>query len=67
MVTNYRFNDELEKRIQNDSGAYLGRIEYDARVEQYNLDGKSLLELPEDSPAALSVREILEKAGYQTG
>ncbi len=66
MVTNYRFNDELEKRIQNDSGAYLGRIDYDARVEEYNLEGKSLLELPEDSPAALSVKKVLEKAGYKT-
>jgi CO dehydrogenase maturation factor len=65
MVANHRFNDELEKRIQSDGGVYLGRIEYDALVEQYNLDGKSLLELPDDSPAALSVRRILEKAGYQ--
>jgi CO dehydrogenase maturation factor len=66
MVANYRFNDELEKRIQSNSGAYLGRIAYDARVEQYNLDGKSLLELPEDSPAALSVKKVLEKSGYKT-
>ena len=66
MVANYRFNDELEKRIQNDSGAYLGRIDYDARVEEYNLEGKSLLELPEDSPAALSVKKVLERAGYKT-
>jgi len=65
MVANYRFNDELERRIQSETGAYLGRIEYDAQVESYNLDGKSLLELPDDSPAALSVRKVLEKAGYQ--
>jgi CO dehydrogenase maturation factor len=66
MVANYRFNDELEKRIHSDGGTYLGRIDYDALVEQYNLDGKSLLELPDDSPSAISVRRILEKAGYQT-
>jgi len=65
MVANYRFNDELEKRIQSDTGAYLGRLEYDVRVDEFNLDGKSLMELPDDSPAALSVRRILEKAGYQ--
>ncbi len=64
-VANYRFNDELEKRIGSDGAAYLGRMDYDAEVEQYNLDGKSLLELPEDSPASLSVKRILEKAGYQ--
>ena len=63
-VANYRFNDELEKRIQSDGGLYLGRMEYDTKVEEFNLDGKSLLELPEDSPAALSVKKILEKAGY---
>jgi len=65
LVANYRFNDELEKQIQNASGVYLGRIEYDGKVEQYNLEGKSLLELPDDSPAALSVMKILEKARYR--
>jgi CO dehydrogenase maturation factor len=65
MVANYRFNEEIEKRIQSRNGAFLGRIDYDARVESYNLDGRSLLELPDDSPAALSVRDILVKAGYQ--
>ena len=66
LVANYRFNEGLEKRIQRNGGTYLGRIDYDARVEEYNLEGKSLLELPEDSPATLSVKEVLEKAGYQT-
>jgi len=64
MVANHRFNEELEKRIRSRDGAYLGRIDYDAAVERHNLDGKSLLELPDDSPAALSVRKILEKADY---
>ena len=65
MVANYRFSEELEKRIPGRNGTYLGRLEYDARVEEYNLDGVSLLELPDDSPASLSVKCILEKAGYQ--
>ena len=65
LVSNYRFNEDLEKRIQSKNGAYLGHIDYDARVDEYNLDGKSLLEVPDDSPAAQSVRQILEKAGYQ--
>jgi CO dehydrogenase maturation factor len=66
MVANYRFDDEMEKRIQSGNGSFLGRIDYDAQVERSNLDGRSLLELPDDSPAALSVRKVLVKAGYQT-
>ncbi|UCC59902.1 MAG: AAA family ATPase [Dehalococcoidia bacterium] len=66
MVANYRFNDDLEKRIPSRNGAYLGRVDLDTAVEKFNLDGKSLLELPDDSPAAMSVKQILEKAGYQT-
>ncbi len=65
MVANHRFNEEIEKRIQSRNGAFLGRIDYDAQVENYNLDGRSLLELPDDSPAVVSVRNILVKAGYQ--
>lgn len=65
MVANYRFDEETEKRIPTDNGTYLGRIAYDPLVEQHNLDGASLLDLPEDSPTSLSVRSILEKAGHQ--
>jgi hypothetical protein len=45
---------------------YLGRIDYDASVKDYNLRGESLLNLPESSPACLSVKKILAKAGYKT-
>lgn len=65
-VTNFRFNEEMEKNIQSEHGIFLGRIEYDSDVETYNLKGKSLLELPENSPAYLSVKNILVKAGYVT-
>lgn len=65
MVANYRFNEVMEKHLQTYDGTYLGKIEYDVMVEQFNLEGKSLLELPVDSPASLSVKGILEKAGYQ--
>ena len=65
LAANHRFNEDLEKYIQNIEGAsYLGKIEYDANVEKYNLIGRSLLELPENSPAYLSVGRILVKAGY---
>lgn len=67
LVANHRFNEELEKHVQSANGTYLGKIEYDAKVEEYNLEGKSLLELPDDSLASLSVKRILEKAGYEAG
>jgi len=65
LVANYEFDEEAEKYLQNTGEIYLGKIDYDARLEQYNLEGKSLLELPEDSAASLSVKGILTKAGYQ--
>ena len=65
LVANYEFDEEAEEYLQNTGEIYLGKIDYDARLEQYNLEGKSLLELPEDSAASLSVKGILIKAGYQ--
>ena len=65
MVANYRFDEETEKRIPTSNGTYLGRIAYDPLVEQHNLDGRSLLDLPDDSPTCLSVRSILDKTGHQ--
>jgi len=65
LVANYEFDEEAEKYLQNTGEIYLGKIDYDAHLEQYNLEGKSLLELPEDSAASLSVKRILTKAGYQ--
>ncbi|MEM3705544.1 MAG: AAA family ATPase [Candidatus Bathyarchaeia archaeon] len=43
---------------------YLGKIAYDETLEEYVLSGKSLLDLPHDSPAYVSVWRLMEKAGY---
>jgi CO dehydrogenase maturation factor len=59
LVGNYTFDRETEEHLKNTGEAYVGRIEYDADVKEYNLAGKSLLELPENSPAASSIRKIL--------
>lgn len=67
LVANYECTEEAERYLQNTGEIYLGKIDYDARLQQYNLEGKSLLELPEDSVACLSARRILTKAGYQIG
>jgi len=66
LVANHRFNEKQEEYVQHIDGAsYLGKMEYDPNVEEYNLLGKSLLDLPLDSPAFLSVKRILAKAGYK--
>jgi len=64
LVGNYRFEEDLEEHLKDVNGIYLGKIEKDANVEKYNLFRKSLLELPDDSPACSSIREILKRAGY---
>jgi len=64
LIGNYRFTGETEEYLRSAGEAYLGKINYDPNVKRYNLEGRSLLELPEDSPAALSVERILVKAGY---
>jgi len=66
LVGNHRFREGMEEHIQPAQGiSYLGKIDYDASVEEYNLNGTSLLELPGDSPACLSVKRILAAAGYE--
>ena len=64
LIGNYRFTPEAEEYLRNTGEAYLGKIDYDPEVKEYNLKGKSLLELPENSPALVSVKGILVKAGY---
>lgn len=53
--------EEVERRTNQ---KYLGKIAYDKNVEEFNLSGKSLLKLPPSSPAYLSIKEIMKKAGY---
>ncbi len=65
LVGNCNFDAGAEARLKSQTeDPYLGRIEYDATLKDYNLQGKSLLTLPDDSPACISVKRILEKAGY---
>ena len=65
IIGGYRFPENLEREVQEKTGLkYLGKLSYDKNVEDYCLTGKSLLELPQSSPAYESVEEILTKAGY---
>ena len=67
LVGNYEFDSEAEEHLKATGETYLGRMDYDADLKRYNLVGKSLLELPDDSPACQSMRRILERAGYEVG
>jgi len=65
IVGGYRFPRELENDVERRTGLkYLGKISYDEDVEEYVFTGKSLLDLPESSPAYKSVKNIMRKAGY---
>jgi len=65
LVGNYEFDDAAEQRLKRTGETYLGRIDYDANVKECNLKGESLLNLPDSSPACLSVKKILAEAGYK--
>ncbi len=67
LVGNYDFNKATEEYLRSTKEAYLGKIEYDTNVQRYNLTGRSLLDLPKESPASLSVKKVLASAGKTTG
>jgi len=65
LVGGYRFPAELGKQAEADlKFKYLGKIEADEMLDEYVLDGKSLLDLPNDNKAYLSVKKILKTLGY---
>jgi CO dehydrogenase maturation factor len=60
------FPGELENGIEEKTGQpYLGKIEFDPLVQESVIAGRSLLDLPADSPAYLSVKRLMTKAGYK--
>ncbi|KYH40200.1 MAG: CO dehydrogenase maturation factor [Candidatus Bathyarchaeota archaeon B26-1] len=64
VVGGYRFPERLEPLVKERTGLeYLGKISFDRTVEEYTLSGKSLLEIPDSSPAYQSVKEIVDRAG----
>jgi CO dehydrogenase maturation factor len=64
LVGGYRFTEAMEAEANNQPYRYLGRVEGDDRIAEYNVKGRSLLELPDSSPAYQSVKKILARAGY---
>jgi CO dehydrogenase maturation factor len=65
LIGGYRFPDELGARAETALNfKYLGKIAVDATLDEYVLEGKSLLELPSDNAACVSVKKIMKTAGY---
>jgi len=65
LVGGYRFPAELGQQAEADlKYKYLGKIEADDQLDEYVLNGKSLLDLQKDNKAYLSVQNILKTLGY---
>ena len=65
LVGNYEFDAEAEETLAASGEIYLGRMDFDAALKRRNLRGESLLDLPDESPACVSVGRIMEKVGYE--
>ncbi len=65
LVGGYRFPAELGKQAEADlKFKFLGKIAQDEQLDDYVLDGKSLLDLPSDNKAYASVKAIMKTLGY---
>jgi len=65
LIGGYRFPPELGKQAEEElKFKYLGKIEADERLDEFVLNGESLLDLPNDNKAYLSVKKILQTLGY---
>lgn len=65
LIGGFRFPAHLESQAKKVTQLeYLGKIAFDEKVEECVLAGKSLLDMSSDSPAYISVKKIMEKAGY---
>jgi CO dehydrogenase maturation factor len=65
LVGGHTFSQRFEEDARKQPYTYLGRIEYDDLVRDFNIEGRTLLDLPEDSKAYESVKQIVAKAGYK--
>lgn len=58
--------DMLERKAKEMNVELAGIIPTDSNVAKYSLEGKSLLKLPDDSPALLAMKTIIEKMGLMS-
>lgn len=60
------FPKELESVVEEKTGReFLGKIEFDPKVQEAVISGRSLLDIPEDSAAYVSIKRLMEKGGYE--
>jgi CO dehydrogenase maturation factor len=65
LIGGYRFPAELGKQAEADlKYKFLGKIEADEQLDEYVLNGKSLINLPSNSIAYVSVKAIMKTLGY---
>jgi len=65
LVGGYRFPENLAGQVETDlKFKYLGKIVSDEQLDEYVLNGQSLLDLSSDSMAYASVKKIMKTAGY---
>ncbi len=65
LVGGYRFPSELSAKAEEElKFKYVGKIVADELVDDYVLNGKSLLQLPSDNSAFASVKAIMNSMGY---
>ena len=65
LVGGYRFPAELSKQAEDElKFKFLGKISPDEKLDDFVLNGKSLLDLPDDNKAYLSVKKILKSINY---
>ena len=65
LIGGYRFPGDLANQVENSLNfKYLGKIVNDPLLDDYVLNGKSLLALPSDNEAYNSVKKILINAKY---
>jgi len=57
--------DLIHKEIESTGLELLASVPRDEQIMEYNLNGKSLSELPPDSPARVKVMEFMEDAGLR--
>ena len=65
LIGGYRFPEELAKQAEAELNfKFLGKIAEDEELDDYVLNGRSLLDLPSDNKAYVSVKAILKTLSY---
>jgi CO dehydrogenase maturation factor len=65
LIGGYQFPHDLERTALGEFPQhYLGKIAYDAQVQESVIAGRSLLDIPATSPSFCSVQRLMEHAGY---